>query len=90
MCGFVCEVLNTIKEPFICTLDGVTKEYENGATAVDSLKENLRATHSIEKIGIHGGKLYVMILDRQHEINESNKVWMAEEKEKTGLEPSFF
>lgn len=90
MCGFISEVLNTIKEPFICTMDGVTKEYENGTIAVDGLKENLKVTHSIEKIGMCNGKIGVIIVDQQQEISVSNKVWMAAQKEKTGIEPSFF
>lgn len=90
MCGYIKEVLNTIKEPFVCVIDGVSLEYENGAAAIERLTANLKATHSIDSIGINGGRLCVTIVDCQLEIDKSNKAWMAEQKEETGVEPSFF
>ena len=90
MCGFVSEVLNTIMEPLYCAIDGVLQEYENGAVAVEALDGVLRTSHAIKLIGTKNNKICVTIVDRQPEIDESNKNWMTEEEKRTGVEPSFF
>lgn len=84
------EVLNCINEPIVCEVDGQKKEYVNGATAIEGMANVITTSHSITNISVQDGKICLTIIDRQAEIDKQNKKWMTEQKERTGVEPSFF
>lgn len=84
------EVLNCIDEPVVCKIDGQEKEYISGAIAIEEMEDIIKTSHAIKNICVQAGKICLTIIDRPAEIIEKNEKWMAEQKNKTGVEPSFF
>ncbi len=81
-------VLKRIDGELILNIDGFEQSYENGAAALDVI--NLDVIYAVQKIGVKDGKVLVIAHDQTDDIAQQNKVWINEQKEKTGVEPSFF
>lgn len=72
----------------ILDIDDVEQNFESGTAAVESL--DTTAVYNLWKIDTKDGKIRFSVNDRTEEIARQNKEWMDEEKQRTGVEPSYF
>lgn len=78
----------SIDGELILNIDGSEKSYEDGIAAQDAIDPAV--IYAIQKIGVKDGKVCVVVHDQADNIAQQNKAWINEQKEKTGVEPSFF
>lgn len=82
----VNEIASKIKGSFLCSMDGVVKEY----ASTDDLCKAVPEKYVVEEIAVKDGKVLLTVDADKIVKNDMNADWVKEHKAKYGVEPNPF
>lgn len=91
------EIMHSINEPFICIVDGIAQEYENGKIAYSSIisRDSVQGKlleYTLDSISVQDGKIVVGLKKglRDPDTVYMDADWMKEHIARVGVAPDLF